>query len=277
VSRDEATVKLLETSPSIRQRYREQAVRAPLSFLYDSLDIGSNCMLNFRSSKNQRLHVELALLRMCNLPEEKTAAEPKKKTERHPDATEPEIKLSDHSPAAAASPVIKPGPAASPPKNAQGAEEEKKISIKNIVAGSRPAENIVNEPLPDTLGVAEARDFTNEELQEAWNVFAAEVKEASPRISVTLSAVSPLLMPDKTIILKLDNSTLKETFDHNFRARLENHLRLTLKNSTVKLQTTVEATERGEILYSSEQKFNHLASKNPALKDLKKSFNLDFE
>ncbi|MCK7533720.1 MAG: hypothetical protein MZV63_23180 [Marinilabiliales bacterium] len=78
VSRDEATVKLLETSPSIRQRYREQAVRAPLSFIYDSLDIGSQCMLNFTRSKNQRLHVELALLRMCNLSEEREAAEPKK-------------------------------------------------------------------------------------------------------------------------------------------------------------------------------------------------------
>lgn len=67
VSRDEATVKLLETSPSIRQRYREQAVKAPLQFIYEALDIGSQCMLNFRASKNQRLHVELALLRMCNL------------------------------------------------------------------------------------------------------------------------------------------------------------------------------------------------------------------
>jgi len=39
----------------------------------------------------------------------------------------------------------------------------------------------------------------------------------------------------------------------------------------------VETTERGEILYSPEQKFNHLVSKNPSLKDLKKTFNLDFE
>ena len=86
-----------------------------------------------------------------------------------------------------------------------------------------------------------------------------------------------MLLPDKTIILKLDNSTLKETFDHNFRARLENHLRISLHNSSVRLQTTVEATERGEILYSSEQKFNHLATKNPSLKELKKTFNLDFD
>ncbi len=84
VSRDEATVRLLETSPAIRQRYREQAVSAPLSFIYEALDIGSQCMLNFRASKNQRLHVELALLRMCNLSQERAAAEPKKKLISNP-------------------------------------------------------------------------------------------------------------------------------------------------------------------------------------------------
>ena len=276
VSRDEATVKLLETSPSIRQRYREQAVRAPLSFIYDSLDIGSQCMLNFRSSKNQRLHVELALLRMCNLSEEKEAAEPKKKADREPGAGEPDIKLSSPSPAAAAA-VIKPGPAAAPPKGAPAADDGKKVSIKNLVSDARQTENIVSEPLPDNPGTIETREFTPEELKEAWNLFAAGVKETSPRISVTLSSVSPVLLPDKTIVLKLDNSTLKETFDHNFRARLENHLRISLHNSSVRLQTTVEATERGEILYSSEQKFNHLATKNPSLKELKKTFNLDFD
>ena len=107
--------------------------------------------------------------------------------------------------------------------------------------------------------------------------FAKQVREESPRISITLSALSPELLPDKTIILKLDNSILKETFDHNFRTRLENHLRTSLHNGSVRLQTSVDATERGEILYSPEQKFNHLASKNPSLKDLKKTFNLDFE
>jgi DNA polymerase-3 subunit gamma/tau len=103
------------------------------------------------------------------------------------------------------------------------------------------------------------------------------VKEESPRISVTLSSVSPELLPDLTVILKLDNSALREAFDHNFKSRLEGHLRRSLKNSQLKLVTTVESTERGEILYSPEQKFNHLAAKNPALKDLKKTFNLDFE
>ena len=103
------------------------------------------------------------------------------------------------------------------------------------------------------------------------------MKEESPRISVTLSSVTPDLLADNIVELKLDNTALKELFDHNFRARLEHYLRETLQNSSLSLRTAVGATERGEILYSDEQKFNHLAAKNPALKDLKKTFNLDFE
>jgi len=135
---------------------------------------------------------------------------------------------------------------------------------------------MVSEPLPETDQPV-TREFTNEELSKAWETFATAVKEESPRISVTLLAVSPELLPDKTIILKLDNLVLKEAFDHNYKAKLESHLRSALQNGEVKLQTTVETTERGEILYSPEQKFNHLVSKNPSLKDLKKTFNLDFE
>jgi len=127
------------------------------------------------------------------------------------------------------------------------------------------------------VSVAADSDFTPEELRDAWTGFAEEIKEDSPRISVTLLAVTPELLPDRTILLKLDNLTLKEAFDHNFKPRLEGHLRRTLKNDTIRLQTMVEATERGEILYSPEQKFNHLATRNPALRDLKKTFNLDFE
>ena len=277
VSRDEATFRLLETSPSIRQRYREQAVRAPLSFIYESLDIGSQCMLNFRASKNQRLHVELALLRMCNLSQEKAPAEPKKKADQQPDTVEPEIKISSPAPVPPAAPAATQGTAVAPSGKTPQPEDNRKISIKNLIAGTRPAESIVSEPAPDAFGVTEASEFTSDELNEAWHAFAREIKEESPRISITLSAVTPERLPDNSIILKLDNMTLKEAFDHNFRARLENHLRTSLNNGTVKLQTTVEATERGEILYSPEQKFNHLASKNPSLRDLKKTFNLDFE
>lgn len=274
VSRDEATVKLLETSPSIRQRYKEQAVTAPLRFLYEALEIGSQCMLNFRSSKNQRLHVELALLRMCSLSADRSDEEPKKKDDRKSADDEPDI-ISSPEPAARKSATAHSA-AAPPAKKPSPPEDDRNISIKNLISASGKSD-VVSEPAPAGEVRPQSRDFSEEELKKAWNTFADGIKEESLRISITLSSVTPALQEDKAIVLKLDNSALKEAFDHNYRARLENHLRTVLQNDLLKLQTTVEATERGEILYSDEQKFNHLASINPALKDLKKTFNLDFE
>jgi DNA polymerase-3 subunit gamma/tau len=278
VSRDEATVKLLETSPSIRQRYREQAVKAPLSFIYEALDIGSQCMLTFKSSKNQRLHVELALLRMCQLAEGSTGEDTKKKAEQQPSADEPVIRISS-APSAQTTPpaVTQTKSSGQQPRGTPAPDIGKKVSIKNLISETKTKENIVNELAPDTSARHLHKEFSADDLADAWRAFALKVKEESPRIAVTLSSVTPDLLPGNTVILKLDNSSLKELFDHSFRARLEHYLRETLQNSTLTLQTTVGATERGEILYSDEQKFNHLASKNPALKDLKKTFNLDFE
>ncbi len=282
VSRDESTVKLLETSPSIRLRYREQAIKARLTFIYEALDIGSQCMLNFRSSKNQRLHVELALLRMCNLSEERRPEESKKKAEPAPQDDEQEFTVAPpaRSPAATkqSTPVAdQQSTAAAPHKTIPSREETRKVSIREIMAGSKAAGDTLNEPAGELSAQGEDIDFTGDDLLKAWVSFATEVQEESPRIAVTLSSVSPELLPDRTVVLRLDNSALKEAFDHNFKPRMEGHLRRTLQNSQISLQTIVEATERGEILYSPEQKFNHLAAGNPALKDLKKTFNLDFE
>jgi hypothetical protein len=156
-------------------------------------------------------------------------------------------------------------------------EDGKKVSIKNLMAETRPPAGTVNEPSEPVSKSVPDNEFTTEELIESWNTFAQSVKEESPRISITLSSVTPGILPDKSIELKLDNSALKETFDHNYKSKLENHLRETLGNAGIKITTVVESTERGDILYSVDQKFNHLVNKNPALKDLKKTFNLDFE
>jgi DNA polymerase-3 subunit gamma/tau len=277
VSRDEATVKLLETSPSIRQRYHEQALMAPLGFIYEALEIGSQCMLTFKSSKNQRLHVELALLRICHISAA-GAEEPKKKADQQPAADIP-LKKTAVSPAAQVADTTGAAAPVAPPKQKSVPEPVagKKISIRNVISETKEKESMVSEPLPENTVGPVMNEFTAEDLTGAWNAFAGKIKEESPRISITLTAVTPELLPDRTIVLKLDNSALKEAFDHNFKARLEHHLRDTLGNSLIRLTTVVEATERGEILYSPDQKFNHLASKNPALKDLKKTFNLDFE
>jgi DNA polymerase III subunit gamma/tau len=67
VSRDAATVQLLQVTENVRAKYLDQAARAPLSFLLSALSIGGHCDMNFKQAKDQRLHVELCLLKLAAL------------------------------------------------------------------------------------------------------------------------------------------------------------------------------------------------------------------
>ena len=67
VCKDNATINLLQVSDNIKAKYQDQANRAPLSFLLSGLNILSQCEINYKSSKNQRLHVELALMKLSYL------------------------------------------------------------------------------------------------------------------------------------------------------------------------------------------------------------------
>jgi len=67
VSQDEATVKLMQVPESVQRKYSEQSLKANPSFLLSALNITNQCDLNYKGSKNQRLLVELALLKLAHL------------------------------------------------------------------------------------------------------------------------------------------------------------------------------------------------------------------
>lgn len=64
VCKDVSTLKLLEVSEEVQDKYKSQAAKISLSFLMSALSITSFCDIHFKSSKNQRLHVELALMKI---------------------------------------------------------------------------------------------------------------------------------------------------------------------------------------------------------------------
>ena len=70
VSKDAATLALLEVGASLRQRYQEQAQKCPLPFLYRAMKLCNDCDMNYRASKNKRLLVELALIQVAQLTTE---------------------------------------------------------------------------------------------------------------------------------------------------------------------------------------------------------------
>ncbi|MBC5775567.1 DNA polymerase III subunit gamma/tau [Pontibacter sp. KCTC 32443] len=67
VCKDQATVQLLEVSDNIKAKYAEQSTKSSVSFLLSGLNLVSTCDMHYKSSKNQRLHVELCLMKMAHL------------------------------------------------------------------------------------------------------------------------------------------------------------------------------------------------------------------
>ncbi|WP_299819771.1 DNA polymerase III subunit gamma/tau [uncultured Pontibacter sp.] len=67
VCKDPQTIQLLEVSDNIKAKYAEQSQKASVSFLLSGLNLVSTCDTSYKSSKNQRLHVELCLMKLAHL------------------------------------------------------------------------------------------------------------------------------------------------------------------------------------------------------------------
>ena len=67
VSRDARTVQLMEVPDTIKKKYIDQAKAVDPSLLLTWLNIASQCDIQYKASKNQRLLVELALMKMANV------------------------------------------------------------------------------------------------------------------------------------------------------------------------------------------------------------------
>lgn len=67
VSKDIATLTLLEVGENIKEKYKTQSAACPTDFLFQALDVTGQCDLNFKTSRNQRLLVEMTLVKLARL------------------------------------------------------------------------------------------------------------------------------------------------------------------------------------------------------------------
>ena len=67
VAKSGALDSLLEFPDSLKLKYKEQADRCSLQFIYDALAVTSQCEAGYKESINPRLHIEFALMKLCFL------------------------------------------------------------------------------------------------------------------------------------------------------------------------------------------------------------------
>lgn len=275
VCRDESTLQLLEVSDSLKARYRKQATACEPDFLFGSLEICSQSELAYKSARNPRLHVEIALIRLCNV-----AGEKKKSSLETEPLLIPEMgRLSQAKPATPAPPprteVIRDKePVYQPPV---------RISIRDALKSTEPTaggkpETEQSKVDPNEKSVR-SKPVSIEYLKNCWIEYSDQIKFERPRMAVTLRNVYPELRDDTKVVILLSNRDQLEDFNNSTKASLEVFLQQKMQNDfiTIEVGMTEPENQTQVRLYTSEEKFQYLSNKNPLLKKFRQNLNLEIE
>lgn len=266
VSKDQATVALLETSDAIRKRYAEQAKQCDAQWLFRALDTVNTCDINYRTARNKRLTVELCLVKLTqlNVQASQPAAKPAPSQPTQPSQSKP------------SSPPSTPRP--SMPTNPPAAQSTKIPSIPSLNAVPKPQVESTKQqaPITNTPPQEESNSpFTVDQFRGAWAGLYRIFKD-EPRLMAVLKEYTPELIDQEHCVLRLANPWQKEAFKQYGKAVMD-HMRQTLHNN--KLQLTVHVTEQQNTrrAYTSEEKYKVLLEKNEALANLKTALALQLE
>lgn len=316
VGKDTATIKLLEVSETIKARYLQQSQAASVSFLLSAMNIANQCDISYKLSKNQRLQVELALLKMSNLlsifnlsamlVSENGAApngELKKKPDTSVNNTPPAPIVADEMTVARDNPVVynkvnqpvnvpatpsmaipvaeaKPEPPAEKPKvfipNVHSAATSVKIPSLKDL-GKQVEEAALEEEDPYLKGT-DKEAFTIDRFLQLWTNHGAKLKaDGKPATLYTIfTSVTPIVLSPEAFEVPVANKVQEVAF-RDERPYLLNFLRTTLKNFSIEVNAKVDEQTVARRPYTAMEKFQYLAAKNPQLIELKNKFNLDFD
>ena len=277
VSKDAATAQLLETSETIRQHYQEQAQRCNAKWLFNALDVMNTCDINYRTAKNKRLTVELALIKLCRLVEapiqevQKVQSSGVQKVPRSNPVVAPKPTPAPKATAPAA-PAPKPAPQPAAAMPSLGSMP----SLGNLgkISSQPKAETQPTQPAEETKA-QRTNPFTADQLIDAWVGLNQHFK-GEERLLAMLSASQPILINPELCRITVANPWQKQEFA-KFGKKVMDIVRTTLQNDLLKLQVEVAEFDRSAKAYTAADKYKLLTKQNPHLADLKAKLNLQLE
>ena len=281
---------LLELPDSLKKRYKEQADRCPMQFLYDGLGITTACESGYRASVNPRLHIEFALMRLAFLMKKvESAPAPivQAPAPAAPAAPQPIVQQ----PVAAAQPAPQPEvvqPAATQQPEAKPATEiaeqprERRTRATRATAGLSMKSVMSDEQRPQEPTVPkEAPAPSEEEIKEKWPELALRYKHLD-RLCSMLNTTT-LSFQDtgdfKTVIFRVVNEAQKTWVETKMLHDLEGNLRAIMKSMKIYLRVEVtpdDAPQEKKIYMPSEQA-GVLMKENSEVNGLIKDLGLDIK
>jgi DNA polymerase-3 subunit gamma/tau len=285
VAKDTVTIDLLEVGDNAKKKYLEQSSKASITFLIKSIDKANQCDLNYRASKNQRLLVELTLMQIASITfdgEKKkpanyiipatffTSLSPIKKqnttVKLAPVVIKKEV-VKD-----LIKPLVSPKITAPKPPVLQNLKRRtNSLSLKSIHQKKEHKHtlqevNYDNHPKDS---------FTEKELQKNWSDYQKLlVKKGEKSMASILAADLPSLQDNFNVQFMLPNKLMEDQLKLG-KPKLIKFLRESLNNFGITIKVVVNETVEKKFAYTPQEKYNKLKEKNPLLKKLKDTFQLD--
>lgn len=300
VCKDKSTIDLLELTSSLKERYVNQSSITPSAFLINALDHCNQCDVHYKLSKNKRLHVEMALIRICfssaalnkTFPQVHLTEEKKKTSEVDPLPIATDPKRLDKSPVSN-KPVTSVAPKVIEAPEKTEVKKEKKVvkSEVSIPVKKAPSfklseiqkqEDAKEEEESEYVDDAVASDVSihQDHLKGAWDNFTRKLKydgNDSFLYSTMLSA-NPTVKEHNIFTVIVRHALEKERLVEH-KVEILQYLRKEINVASLIMEISIDETldGSGDKLYTSRDKFKKLAEKNQNIIHLRDKFDLDLE
>ena len=288
VSKTPQIIDLLEVGEQTKAKYLEQAKKASQEFLLQGINLANDCDLKYKTSKNQRLLVELCLMQLASI-----TFDGEKKNGKHYIIPPSYFKNKGITPIS----VNVPQKSKKTSDDSSLTEEKKEIKPQESLV-SEPPKIILKKDTKRTSGLSLSsikakkehqikqmdvvvdedelpkEPFTETQLITYWNEFVENIQKEGKYNFASILSIDTPKVKGTTIYLEFPNSTNKVELERQ-QFDLLSFLRKSLNNFDINLSITVNEEMDKQYAYTPLEKFEKLKEKNPNIEILKKTFGLD--
>ncbi|HEV7782015.1 MAG TPA: DNA polymerase III subunit gamma/tau [Chitinophagaceae bacterium] len=305
VCKDEKAAGLLEVVESFKDKYIETAKNVAPALLISALNILNDAEINYKSARNKRLHVELALIKLCYLQQalllsaEETTISKKKITDGALAFRSSAIKLFT-----GPQPLVKTKEKQTAAKLIIETPALKKTAVSGENSGNQqPATSnqhpATSNPQPVSTKLSALNKIRSqfqvngnngngnvnhplqlEELQKAWAEYVIQLKEAKNPAAQPFD-LALLRIKDDNCFEAVTANTIEKQFIEQDRNKLFAFLQERLKNRLLQFNVIVEEKAENrpviELTLTSKEQFLKMSEQYPLVKELRERLKLDLD
>ena len=246
VSKSGGLEALLELPESLKKRYREQAEKCSLQFLYEGLSITAQCESGYRASVNPRLHIEFALMRLSFIVSKPAAVSP--------------------------APDVKSPAADQQPRERRSRAARGGMSLKSVMDEPQSVEAPAEKD-----GALPSDDDVKAKWPELAKMYSDKPRLASMLTSTTLEITEADGF--KTVVFKVVNDAQKDWVESKLLHELEGNFRKAVGSAKVYLRVAVAPDDgpQEKKIYMPSDQAAELMRQNEQVKNLVKDLELDIK